>query len=82
MVQLQSCATLVNASSLCAIEQEVRGDGVSVVAEISAELERERKKNAELMERISMLEAQLRERNKESQVRLVIIQLVTSFSCL
>jgi len=72
MVQLQSCAALVNASSLCAIEQEVRGDSVNVVAEISAELERERKKNAELMERISMLEAQLRERNKESQVRLVI----------
>ncbi|WVZ09948.1 hypothetical protein V8G54_014478 [Vigna mungo] len=67
MVQLQSCATLVNASSLCAIEQEVRRDSVTVVAEISAELERERKKNAELMERISMLEAQLRERNKESQ---------------
>lgn len=77
MVQLQSCATLVNASSLCAIEQEVRGDSVTVVAEISAELERERKKNAELMERISMLEAQLRERNKEYQVRLM-----TSFSCL
>ncbi|CAJ1941336.1 unnamed protein product [Sphenostylis stenocarpa] len=67
MVQLQSCATLVNASALCAIEQEVRGDSVNVVAEISAELERERKKNAELMERISMLEAQLRERSKESQ---------------
>ncbi|TKY54016.1 hypothetical protein E2542_SST18422 [Spatholobus suberectus] len=67
MVELQSCATLVNASALCAIEQEVRGDNVNVVAEISAELERERKKNAELMERISMLEAQLRERNAESQ---------------
>lgn len=71
MVQLQSCASLVNASALCAIEQEVRGDSVNVVAEISAELERERKKNVELMERISMLEAQSRERNKESQVRLV-----------
>ncbi|RDX81389.1 hypothetical protein CR513_37940, partial [Mucuna pruriens] len=67
MVELQSCATLVNASALCAIEQEVRGDSVNVVAEISAELERERKRNAELMERISMLEAQLRERNMESQ---------------
>ncbi|KAL5182406.1 hypothetical protein HKD37_17G046546 [Glycine soja] len=67
MVQLQSCASLVNASALCAIEQEVRGDSVNVVAEISAELERERKKNVELMERISMLEAQSRERNKESQ---------------
>lgn len=56
---------------MCYIEQEVRGDSANVVAEISAELERERKKNEELMERISMLEAQLRERNKESQVRLV-----------
>ncbi|XP_029129230.1 uncharacterized protein LOC114916520 isoform X2 [Cajanus cajan] len=65
-LHLQSCATLVNASALCGIEQEVRGDSVNVVAEISAELERERKKNAELMERISMLEAQLKERNKES----------------
>ncbi|KAK7264477.1 hypothetical protein RJT34_32086 [Clitoria ternatea] len=69
MVELQSCATLVNASAWCAIEQEVKGDSVNVVAEISAELERERKKNVELMERISMLEAQLRERNMETQVR-------------
>lgn len=71
MVELQSRATLVNASALCGIEQEVKEDSVNLVAEISAELERERKKNAELMERISMLEAQLRERNTESQVRLV-----------
>ncbi|KAK7387762.1 hypothetical protein VNO78_22554 [Psophocarpus tetragonolobus] len=67
MVELQSCATLVNASVLCAIEQEVSGDSANVVAEIAAELERERRKNAELMERISMLESQLRERNTESQ---------------
>ncbi|KAK7363741.1 hypothetical protein VNO77_05895 [Canavalia gladiata] len=67
MVELQSRATLVTASALCAIEREVKGDSVNVVAEISAELERERKKNVELMERISTLEAQLRERNTESQ---------------
>lgn len=66
MVELQSCASLVNASSLCAIEQEVKGEGVNVIAEITAELERERRKNAELLERISILEAQIQERNKES----------------
>ncbi|KAL2339185.1 hypothetical protein Fmac_013631 [Flemingia macrophylla] len=64
-LHIQSCASLVNASALCGIEQEVKGDSVNVVAEISAELERERKKNAELMERISILEAQLKERNKQ-----------------
>ncbi|KAK9268114.1 hypothetical protein L1049_010554 [Liquidambar formosana] len=66
MVELQSCASLVNASALCAIEQEVKGDGVNIIAEISAELQRERQKNAELMERISMLEAQMKERDKDS----------------
>lgn len=68
MVELQSCATLVNASALCAIEQEVQGDGVNAIAEISAELQRERQKNEELMERISMLEAQIQER--DGHVRL------------
>ncbi|QHO51017.1 hypothetical protein HN51_002787 [Arachis hypogaea] len=67
MVELQSCSSLVNASALCVIEQEVKGESVNVVAEISAELERERQKNSELMKRISMLEAQLRERNIETQ---------------
>ncbi|GLT83269.1 hypothetical protein SLE2022_015670 [Rubroshorea leprosula] len=66
MVELQSCASLVNASALCAIEKEVKGDSVNVIAEIAAELQREREKNAELMERISLLEAQIQERNKES----------------
>lgn len=66
MVELQSCASLVNASALCAIEEEVKGEGVNVIAEITAELERERRKNAELLERISILEAQIQERNKES----------------
>ncbi|MED6144126.1 hypothetical protein PIB30_012480 [Stylosanthes scabra] len=67
MVELQSCATLVNTSALCVIEQEVKGESVDVVAEISAELERERQKNSELMKRISLLEAQIRERNMETQ---------------
>ncbi|XVF26036.1 hypothetical protein REPUB_Repub13aG0265400 [Reevesia pubescens] len=39
---------------------------VNVIAEIAAELQREREKNAELMERISLLEAQIQERDKES----------------
>ncbi|XP_035544093.1 uncharacterized protein LOC108982310 isoform X2 [Juglans regia] len=66
MVELQSCAGLVNASALCAIEQEVKGEGISVIAEITAELQRERRKNAELLERISILEAQIQERKKQS----------------
>ncbi|KAH7545748.1 hypothetical protein FEM48_Zijuj01G0126700 [Ziziphus jujuba var. spinosa] len=62
MVELQSCASLVNASALCAIEQEVKAESVSnSVAEISAELQRERQKNAELSERISFLESQIRQ---------------------
>ncbi|PON43909.1 hypothetical protein PanWU01x14_270360 [Parasponia andersonii] len=65
MVELQSCASLVNASALCAIEKEVKGESVNVIAEISAELQRERQKNAELMEKISFLEAQIQERGKE-----------------
>lgn len=68
MVEFQSCSTLVSTdSALCTIEQEVKGDTASV-AEISAELKRERQKNAELMERISMLEAQISQRNTETQV--------------
>nr|GMC83723.1 uncharacterized protein LOC109167286 [Ipomoea batatas]GMC89828.1 uncharacterized protein LOC109167286 [Ipomoea batatas] len=49
----QSCASLVNASA-----------SLNVIAEISAELQGERQKNAELMERIMVLEAQLQERQK------------------
>lgn len=63
----QSCASsLVNASAaLCGIEQQVKeGGSLNVIAEISAELQRERQKNAELMERIMVLEAQLQERQK------------------
>lgn len=66
MVELQSCASLVNAPALSAIEEEVRGESVSVIAEIAAELQREKEKNAELMERISLLEAQIQERDKDS----------------
>ncbi|XAR65641.1 hypothetical protein NMG60_11009814 [Bertholletia excelsa] len=66
MVELQSCATLVNTPALCAIE-EVKGEGLNVVvAEIAAELQRERQRNAGLMERISILEAQMQERDNHS----------------
>ncbi|XP_057498900.1 uncharacterized protein LOC130783346 [Actinidia eriantha] len=68
MVELQSCGSLGNASALCAIEQEVRGERVNIVAEILAELQREKQRNAELMERISLLEAQIREREKKSLI--------------
>ncbi|KAK6917297.1 hypothetical protein RJ641_018048 [Dillenia turbinata] len=43
-------------------EQKVSGERESIIAEISAELEMERQKNAELMKRISMLEAQIKQR--------------------
>ncbi|XWS19416.1 hypothetical protein CRYUN_Cryun31cG0013900 [Craigia yunnanensis] len=67
MVELQSCASLVNAAAVCAIEQDMKGEStVNVIAETAAELQREREKNAELMERISSLEAQIQERDKES----------------
>ncbi|KAJ6367479.1 hypothetical protein OIU78_000105 [Salix suchowensis] len=64
MMEVQSCASLVNASALCSIEQEVKeGNTANVIAEISAELQREREKNADLMEKISALEAQIQERD-------------------
>ena len=68
MVELQSCGSLGNTSALCAIEQEVRGERVNIVAEILAELQREKQRNAELMERISLLEAQIQEREKKSLI--------------
>jgi uncharacterized protein YigA (DUF484 family) len=55
------------------MEQEMKEDDVNTVAEISAELERERQKNAELMEKISILEAQIRERNTETQVTVIFL---------
>ncbi|KAF5729051.1 hypothetical protein HS088_TW21G01208 [Tripterygium wilfordii] len=64
MVELQSCASLINSSALCVIEQEMKGESVDVVAEISAELQRERQRNAELLERISILEAKMLGRDK------------------
>ncbi|CAK9176073.1 unnamed protein product [Ilex paraguariensis] len=66
MVNLKSCASLINGSALCAIEQDLKAENVNVIAEISAELQRERQKNAELMKRISILEAQTQERDKDS----------------
>ncbi|GMN49885.1 hypothetical protein TIFTF001_019043 [Ficus carica] len=82
MVELKSCsASLVNASALCAIEQEMRGEGVNHVnvAQISAELQRERQKNAELTEKISFLEAQIQDRGKEASSNLFIFgQMETS----
>ncbi|EEF43870.1 uncharacterized protein LOC8284200 [Ricinus communis] len=70
MVELQPCASLVNASALCAIEHEVKGEGtvINAIAEMSAELQREREKNAQLMQRISVLEAQIQGRDKETFV--------------
>ncbi|KAJ4828740.1 hypothetical protein Tsubulata_025155 [Turnera subulata] len=70
MVELQSCASLVNDSALGAIEQQVKEESAAAAAnptaEILAELQREREKNAALMERISVLEAQIQEMIKRS----------------
>ncbi|KAL9452171.1 hypothetical protein AB3S75_008043 [Citrus x aurantiifolia] len=66
----QSCAGMINASALCGIEQEVKGEGVNAIAEISAELQKERQKNALLMERISLLEAQIQERDNANGICL------------
>ena len=82
MVELQSCASLVSASALCAIEQEVKGEGVNVISEITAELQRERRKNAELMDRISVLEAQIHERNRDSVPADGQVRLPISYLCL
>ncbi|XP_039049555.1 uncharacterized protein LOC120190568 [Hibiscus syriacus] len=68
--ELQPCSSLVNASAMCAIEQGMKAESTTVnfIAEIAAELQRERAKNAELMERISSLEAQIQQRDKESLI--------------
>lgn len=70
MVEPHSCPGLVNASALCSIEEHVvKGEGESddhIMAQISAELQRERIKNAVLMERISELEAQIRDNENKS----------------
>ncbi|XP_058094284.1 uncharacterized protein LOC131240178 isoform X2 [Magnolia sinica] len=70
------CSARTNACSSCSEfsapqvllgckERESRG-GIDVVAEISAELQRERKKNVELMDRILLLEAEIQAREKAS----------------
>lgn len=70
MVEPHSCPGMVNASALCSIEEHVaKGEGGSVdhiVAQISAEPQRERMKNAELIERISELEAKIKEKENKS----------------
>ncbi|KAL4012279.1 hypothetical protein IC575_029377 [Cucumis melo] len=71
MVELQACASdLVNPCGLCAtIDHESKGENVNVIAQMADELQRERQRNAELMERISFLEAKLlEERVKDSQL--------------
>uniref|UniRef100_A0A0A0LS12 Uncharacterized protein n=2 Tax=Cucumis sativus TaxID=3659 RepID=A0A0A0LS12_CUCSA len=71
MVELQACASgLVNPRGLCAtIDHESKGETVNVIAQMADELQRERQRNAELMERISFLEAKLlEERVEDSQV--------------
>ncbi|XP_042521167.1 uncharacterized protein LOC122094430 [Macadamia integrifolia] len=96
MAELHSCASLVNASALCARnrgcslefsahpapmgcdEQDVKGDKVNIVAEISAQLQRERQKNAELMERISLLQAQIQDREKASLLNTSQVDCLTA----
>ncbi|KAG9454035.1 hypothetical protein H6P81_006939 [Aristolochia fimbriata] len=51
---------------LCFKDTEPDGASLDIVAELSAELERERQKNAELMEKICFLESQIQEREKAS----------------
>lgn len=71
MVELQACAAgLVNRSALCAaIDQESKGENVNVIAQMADELQRERQRNAELMERVSFLEAKLlQERVKDARL--------------
>ncbi|KAK4368330.1 hypothetical protein RND71_012122 [Anisodus tanguticus] len=59
---------MVNASACCTVEQEVKEEkalNVNNIAEISAELQREKQKNAKLIERISVLESQIQEKHKD-----------------
>ncbi|XP_030533269.1 uncharacterized protein LOC115742887 [Rhodamnia argentea] len=73
MVELHSCPGMGNASALCTIEDRVgkaeRESVDHIVAQISAELQRERIKNAELMERISELETQIRVNQNKALVQ-------------
>lgn len=64
MVEIQSCGGLVNDSALCGIEEQVKVEVNDVnVNVIAAELEKEREKNQQLLERISLLEAQIQQRD-------------------
>ncbi|XP_055826096.1 uncharacterized protein LOC129894424 [Solanum dulcamara] len=59
---------MVNASATCwTVEQELKEEKTLNVniAEISAELQREKQKNAKLMERISILESHIQEKHKD-----------------
>lgn len=55
--------SLVTASVCC--DEEVKEESLNGIAEISAELQKERQKNAKLMERISVLESTIQEKHKE-----------------
>ncbi|XP_049365420.1 uncharacterized protein LOC125830249 [Solanum verrucosum] len=60
--------SMVNASATCCtVEQELKEEKTLNVniAEISAELQREKQKNAKLMERISVLESHIQEKHKD-----------------
>ncbi|KAJ4975678.1 hypothetical protein NE237_000784 [Protea cynaroides] len=59
-------------------ERDVKGEDVNVVAEISVQLQRERQKNAELMERISLLEAQIQEKEKVSLLNTSQVDCLTA----
>ncbi|RZC50683.1 hypothetical protein C5167_019124 [Papaver somniferum] len=63
-----SCSSLEFSSDPieCA-EKEITAESGSALAEISAQLQRERQKNAELMERISLLEAVLQDKATNEQ---------------
>ncbi|XP_057960662.1 uncharacterized protein LOC131152806 isoform X2 [Malania oleifera] len=61
------CSTCQPTFKFCSFASwAIKNEGINVIAEISAELQRERKKNAELLERIAALEAQMHEREKNS----------------
>ncbi|OIT37621.1 PREDICTED: uncharacterized protein LOC109240506 [Nicotiana attenuata] len=65
---LKNSQSLVSASACCTVEQEVKEESINVIDEISAELQRERQKNKELMDRISVLESQIQENHKDFEL--------------
>lgn len=58
--------SLVTASVCC--DEEVKEESLNGIAEISAELQKERQKNKELMDRISVLESQIQEKHKDLEL--------------